>query len=207
MANYKNIIFDLGNVIINIDFQLTYEAFAKLGDTDILSVLKKFEEQKVFIRFEKGEMSAEEMRNLVRKEFNKPSLTDKDIDDAWNALLLDIPEERIDLLLALRGKYKLYLLSNTNITHIKEVNKILFKTSGFSKLNDLFDEVFYSYEMGLIKPDKEIYEAVLQKRKLKAADCIFLDDNLHNVQGAESVGIRSVQVTKDYSVIDILKDY
>lgn len=204
-SSIKNIILDLGGVIINIDFQHTYEAFARLGNTDILTILKRFEALQVFKKYEKGDFSDAGLRNLVRKEFNA-ALSDQQIDNAWNALLMDIPKERVKLLQSLKGKYRTFLLSNTNNIHIQEVNTILEKTSGVKNLSFLFEKVYYSYEIKMSKPDLEIYRHVLKEQNLKAEETLFIDDNKENIEGAKAAGINVLHVQAPETIIELLKN-
>jgi glucose-1-phosphatase len=201
LAGIKNIIFDLGAVIINIDFQYTFEAFAKLCNTDILTLIKKFRDLRIFERYEVGEFDDEQFRNFIRKELN-PELSDAGIDKAWNALLLDIPLKRIELLKKLSKSFRLFLLSNTNNIHIVEVNKILHETSRLNKLDLLFEKVYYSYDIRLAKPDVKIYEHVLQENNLIAAETLFIDDNLDNIKGAEKAGLRTLHIVLPQSITD-----
>lgn len=204
-SSIKNIIFDLGGVIINIDFQYTFEAFARLGNTDILSTLKKFEDLDVFKRYEKGEFSDADLRNLLKKEFNT-ELSDAQIDKAWNALLLDIPKERVELIQRLKQKYRVFLLSNTNHIHIQEVNKILYRSTGIASLDDLFHTAYYSYKMKMGKPNVEIYEYVLQDQGLKPGETVFIDDNKDNISGALQAGIKTIHVEAPDTILELLKN-
>lgn len=204
-SSIKNIIFDLGGVIINIDFQYTYEAFARLAGTDILTILKKFDELKVFLRYETGELDDAAFRDLIRKEI-KPSLTDHQIDNAWNALLLDIPQERIRLIESLKGKYRLFLLSNTNPVHIRKVNEILYQSAGVKQIDDLFEKAFYSYDLGLAKPGEEIYRVVLKEKSLHPEETLFIDDNGDNIRGAITAGLNTIQVRTPETILELLKN-
>jgi putative hydrolase of the HAD superfamily len=202
-SSVKNIIFDLGGVIINIDFQYTFEAFAKLGDSDILSTLKKFKDLKVFERYEAGEFTDPQFRNFLRNEFSQKA-TDQEIDQAWNALLKDIPIARIQKIQQLKEKYNLYLLSNTNHIHIQEVNNILHQTSGIRNLNLLFDKVYLSYEMKMSKPHLEIYNFVLEEQKLNGSETVFIDDNKDNIIGAQNAGLQTIHVEAPHTILELL---
>jgi glucose-1-phosphatase len=193
LTGIKNLIFDLGGIIINIDFQLTFEAFAKASGKDVLSTIKKFEEEKIFARFEKGDYSEKELRFLINKELNT-SLSDDAIDRAWNALLMDIPMLRLEMLKELAKNHRLFLLSNTNSIHIPAVNRILQQTCGVEKLDLLFERVYYSYEIKMAKPDVKIYEFVLRDNDLKAGETLFIDDNADNIKGAAKAGIKTLHI-------------
>lgn len=203
----KNIIFDLGDVILNIDVPLASQSFAELSGLSQSEILQIFREQDVFRKFETGHLSETDFRDFVRTILNQAAWEDAVIDQAWNSLLLDIPSERIELLKKLAGNYRLFLLSNTSSIHITEVNKILFKATGVEKLDDLFEKVYVSYEMGLMKPSAEIYQQVLLEAGLLAEETLFLDDNLDNITGASAVGIQTIHVQKPTTILDYLKDY
>lgn len=191
--NYKAVIFDFGNVIINIDLNLTYEAFGKLCFKSPEKIRQIFDENDIFKRYELGLFEDDEFREIVRQSIGFP-LNDAEIDQAWNALLLDVPLERIEMLRALREKVPVYLLSNTSSIHIQACEKYFQKDLGISGLNELFTRSFLSYEMGLWKPDPEIYLKVLDEIGLKPEEVLFLDDNPHNVESAAELGINVIKV-------------
>ena len=204
-SRIKNIIFDLGGVIINIDLMLTYNALAQYCPLNEEEVKQKLTETEVFSKYEKGVLSSADARKLLNKTFHL-SLSDEDMDKCWNALLLDIPTERIELLKNLRKKYKLFLLSNTNEIHIDEVNAILYRATGIKKLDELFDKIYYSFDIKMAKPSTEIYYHVLKENNLVASETLFLDDNVPNLAGAKLAGIHTVQVTTNNSITELLKD-
>ena len=191
----KNIIFDLGNVVININPDITIEKFKKLGVDDFDSMYTIMKQSDVFDKLDTGKLSLPEFRDAIR-DHAKVSLTDSQIDDAWCSMLLDFPEENINLLRRLRPTYKLYLLSNTNQMHIDYYSEKLRKETGSSLLPELFDRTFYSHEIGYRKPRREAYEYVLQAEKLKPAETLFVDDLEHNVIAARQAGIQAHQHIK-----------
>ncbi len=203
MNGIKNIIFDLGNVIIDIDFDLTYRAFAELVGKPMDEVYAEMERLEVFDRVEKGHFTDLEFVQFLREKMAIEA-DDKTIIDAWNALLLDVPKERTELIFKLREKYNVYVLSNTSNPHIIEVNNILERQTGVKDVKDLCDKAFYSYEMGLRKPGTEIYEVALKEQGLVAEETLFLDDRLDNLQGAEAVGIKTIHVEAPKSIMDYL---
>lgn len=203
----RNIIFDLGDVILNIDVPIASKSFADLSGREQHEILTIFKESEIFRHFETGLMDEPTFRNYVREILNFPDLSDEAIDTAWNSLLLDLPPERVELLKKLATKYRLFLLSNTSSIHITQVNKILEASTGVEKLEDLFEIVFLSYEMGLMKPDPRIYEEVLAKAGLKAEETLFLDDNADNIRSAGELGIETIHVQKPVTILEYLKDY
>lgn len=203
----KNIIFDLGDVILNIDVPVASKSFADLSGREQSEILTIFKENELFRQFETGLMDEPTFRNYVREILNFPDLSDEAIDTAWNSLLLDLPPERVKLLRKLATRYRLFLLSNTSSIHITQVNKILEASTGVEKLEDLFEIVFLSYEMGLMKPDTRIYQDVLDKAGLKAEETLFLDDNADNIRGAAQLGIETIHVQKPVTILEYLQDY
>ena len=185
----KNIVFDLGGVLVDLDFKAAINGLQKTGFANVKEQLQSFDREGIFQKFELGEMTAEEFRTAIR-ENSTVTLTDEEIDALWNAMLLEIPREKLELILDLRGKYMVYLLSNTNSIHWDYVCKNAFNYRGF-RVNDYFEETFLSYEMHLAKPDKAIYEKVLQDANLLAEETLFIDDSEANCKAAEEVGIHA----------------
>lgn len=203
----KNIVFDLGDVIINIDVPRTAQAFASLTGRELDEVIQIFRDGEVFSRFETGKLDAGAFRLYLRQLLGRTDWEDLQLDTAWNSLLLDIPAERIELIKKLNGQYRLFLLSNTSSIHVEAVNKILQQATGVGRLDDLFEKVYLSYEMGVMKPHKAIYEMMLEDAGLKAEETLFLDDNADNIRGAAEVGIQTIHVRKPLTILDYLKDY
>ena len=187
--NIKNIVFDLGGVLVDLDFKGAINGLQQAGFANVKEQLTAFDRDGIFQKFELGEMSAEEFRTAIR-ENSTVELTDEEVDNLWNAMLLEIPREKLELILDLRGKYMVYLLSNTNSIHWDYVCKNAFNYRGF-RVNDYFEETFLSYEMHLAKPDKAIYEKVLQDANLLAEETLFIDDSEANCKAAEEVGIHA----------------
>ncbi len=203
----RNIIFDLGDVILNIDVPIASKSFADLSGREQSEIITIFKENELFRQFETGLMDEPTFRNYVREILNFPDLSDEAIDTAWNSLLLDLPPERVELLRRLATRYRLFLLSNTSSIHITQVNRILEASTGVEKLEDLFEIVFLSYEMGMMKPDTRIYQDVLDKAGLKAEETLFLDDNADNIRGAAQLGIETIHVQKPVTILEYLEDY
>jgi putative hydrolase of the HAD superfamily len=206
-SKIKNIIFDLGDVILNIDVPVASKSFAELSGREQAEILEIFSKNALFRQFETGELDEIGFRNYIRKILDFTDLSDEAIDTAWNSLLLDLPPERVELLQKLAKNYRLFLLSNTSSIHITQVNKILEASTGIKKLDDLFETVFLSYEMGLMKPDPKIYQQVLEQAGLKAEETLFLDDNRDNIESASKLGIDTIHVQKPVTILEYLKDY
>lgn len=207
-ATIKNIIFDLGDVIINLDYQLTYQAFEKLSNGKITreKIIEILVENKLFDIHGNGDLTDSEFHDQLRSLLLDNNIDSESLNNAFNAMLLDIPESRINLLKTLSKKYRLFLLSNTNFIHIKRVNEILFESCGIRNLEDLFERVYYSHELGLSKPDIKIYQKVLQENNLIPEETIFIDDNISNVEGARLAGIHGIVAKGPVTILEIFEN-
>ena len=187
--NIKNIVFDLGGVLVDLDFKSAINGLQKAGFANVKEQLQAFDREGIFQKFELGEMTAEEFRSAIR-ENSTVTLTDEEVDALWNLMLLEIPREKLELILDLRGKYMVYLLSNTNSIHWDYVCKNAFNYRGF-RMDDYFEETFLSYEMHLAKPDKAIFEKMLNDANLLPEETLFIDDLEANCKAAEEIGIHA----------------
>lgn len=179
----KNIIFDFGDIFINLDKQGTYKAMAALGVTEITQEMIE-----VYHLYEKGLMTTDEFINFFFIKFNIPK---SDLIDAWNAVLLDFPKKRLDFLkeLSTTKKYRLFLLSNTNDLHINWVKDSLGEVF-YNEFKNCFEQFYLSHEINFRKPDSEIYEFVLNENNLTASETLFVDDLKENTDSANQLGIQ-----------------
>lgn len=186
-TNIKNIILDLGGVIINLDIQQPFDAFKKLFADNYLEIEAAFKEVNLFNKFEVGKVTAEEFILFFLNRH--PNLTPKQVVAIWNSMLLDIPKERIVLIRKLALKYNVFLLSNTNEIHLTQINNYLFDTYGITSINSLFKKAYFSHEVGFRKPDAEIFKFVLNENKLNPSETLFIDDSIEHIQSANQLGI------------------
>jgi putative hydrolase of the HAD superfamily len=193
LQGIKNIIFDLGGVIINLSVEKTHQAFATLSGLPLQEVKDRVHQATFFHEYEKGLINDSEFRNHLRRSLQL-DVDDSQLDHAWNAMLLDIPIERIQLLERIKKNYHLYLLSNTNNIHLQSFNRQVFDLTGFPSLDQYFHNAYYSHLIKMKKPDVEIFEYVLENNNLLATETIFLDDNTDNLDGATKAGIRTFHV-------------
>lgn len=200
----KNILFDLGGVILNLDVEKTIKAFDDLGISDVVNSTGHHYTNNKFYDFEKGGISENEFLEFLQKRANKNANV-KTIYNAWNAMLLGIPKARVELLQKIRKGYNIFLLSNTNCIHQKKFTADFKLSFGFS-FENLFDNVHYSYEMGMRKPDIQAFEFVIKNNGINPKETLFVDDSIHNVQSAQKTGM-SIFHVKDYNLMDILNDY
>jgi HAD superfamily hydrolase (TIGR01509 family) len=201
MKGIKNIIFDLGGVIINLDNQRTEDAFTSLGVKDFRSYFGHGHASSFFKEYEVGQLGDQQFVDSIR-QLTGISVSDKAIVDCWNALLLDFPPERIQLLRQLRKTYRLFLFSNTNALHLTALQQIYTGTFGEGSLEDHFEKTYYSHLLGMRKPDKESFEHILQENQLNAGETMFVDDAIINVEGAERVGLRGLFLRPGVSLMD-----
>lgn len=205
-SSVKNIIFDLGAVIIPIDFTLTFSAFASLSQLPVEEIQLRYQASNLFVDFEKGLIGNYQFLSGVRGLLNLSAfISDQQIVDAWNALLLQIPAERIHRIQELSKSYRIFLLSNTNPIHIAEVQAILYKNTQVNRLEEIFEKAWYSYDVGLIKPGVDIYTTVLKQKELKASETVFLDDNADNIAGAHATGINALLVDDRNTLLELMK--
>lgn len=188
----KNIVFDFGGVIINIDFNRAFEAFSHVGCSDVKEAWKKAWTSGLLTRFEKGDMAPDafrkEMAVICGNEMDAATF-----DAAWNAMLLDIPESRVRLIERLKKRYRVFLLSNTNQIHYDNYSSLA-EPYGYPVIDDLFHGAWFSFRMGLVKPDVAIYQALLEKEQLIPAETLFVDDLAENVAGAEKAGMAGLHI-------------
>ncbi len=192
-ADIKNIIFDLGGVIINLSVEKTHQAFAELSGKSVEEIKSIVHHGAFFHDYERGLITDGEFREHLRKSLNL-QVSDIQLDAAWNAMLLDIPMARIELLARLKQQYAIYLLSNTNNIHLQCFNNIVKNLTGQSTIDHYFHKAYYSHLLKLSKPDVAIYNYVLSQNNLAANETIFLDDNKDNLAGANKVGIQTFHV-------------
>ena len=201
--NYKNIIFDLGGVILTLNYQRTIDEFSKLCNRSFDEFFSQYQQLSFFDEFERGEISANDFRNSIRKEFNINS-TNQEIDFAWNAMLGSIPRERIEFLYELGNEKRIFLLSNTNEIHLKAFNEIVKRENDIDDFNTFFENAYYSHLVKMRKPETRIFDFVLYKNNLKPSETLFIDDSIQHIEGAKSIGIDAQLLPKDYSIIDFL---
>jgi glucose-1-phosphatase len=202
----RNIIFDFGGVICNIDVKLTEKRFIALGLKSFDTEYSVAERDTIFRRLEDGSISSDDFHQAIRNYFIR-EVSNEEIDDAWNALLLDIPEPRIRLLESLKKNYRIFLLSNSNEIHYQKYRKDFQEKYGYPDFNGLFEKAYFSYQIRLKKPGREVFQHVLNDSHLAAAETLFIDDSLQHVTGARAVGIHAFHLNLDKgdSILDLFE--
>ncbi|MBC3785268.1 HAD family hydrolase [Spirosoma utsteinense] len=204
-STLKNLVFDLGDVIIPIDLTAPVRNFAMLANLPEDEVWAIWKEHNFINHYETGLLDDAAFRAEVRQLLKNDVWADEVIDTAWNTVLLDLPVERIARIQELKANHRLFLLSNTSPIHIRRVNDVLTQLN-LPTLEQLFERVFYSYEVRLAKPSPDIYRHVLTEAGLVAEETAFFDDNAANIQAAAELGIQAVHVQPPMTIIDYVKD-
>jgi len=192
------IIFDFGDIFINLDKQATISGLQKLGMTEWSSELDRLN-----LLFETGDISHEEFIGGFQKEL--PNATTEEILEAWNAILADFPLYRLEFLQMLSKKYRLFLLSNTDSIHIETFEN----KSGISFYSDFyqcFEKVYFSFEIGMRKPNADVFQYLINKHELSPKRTLFIDDKKENTDSAASLGFHvwNLQVGQE-DVVDLFE--
>ena len=198
----KNIIFDLGGVIIDLNPSKTIGAFSELSGKREDEILK-IAEDPLFKQYEKGEVESDEFRSGLNDLFEL-NLNSEVIDNAWNAMLGDTPLHRLHWLSSLNKKYRVFILSNTNYIHVDYFHNYLTIHHAVSDFSNHVEKAYYSQLMGMRKPDREIFDFVIEENNLEPDRTLFLDDNSDNLKGANECGINTIQINHPEDVPQLL---
>ena len=202
LADFDTIIFDLGGVVINLDYEKTTKAFEALGLTNFNDLYSQAAQSGLFDAFEKGECSVQYFINKVL-DYLPTGTQANQVVEAWNAMILDFPVENLELLKRLQGEKRMFLLSNTNEIHIQKVHHHLQQASEEKTLHPYFEKVYFSSDIGMRKPDSEIFEFVVQEQGLNPARTLFIDDTEQHILGAQKVGIQTYHLGKGESICSL----
>ncbi len=195
----RHIIFDLGGVILNIDYKLTEQAFVEAGIADFPALYSQLRQTDLFDKFETGGIGKAEFISELQK-VGPAGITEAQVLAAWNAMLLDFPVRRLQILQQLRLYYDLFLLSNTNEIHEETFNDILMRERGIPNLGVFFDKVYLSHRVGMRKPNKEIFQRVLDDNGLKPEHTLFIDDSPQHIAAAKELGIQTIFLDKGMTI-------
>ncbi len=198
LQGIRHIIFDLGGVLINLDYRLTEKAFIDLGIEDFGRRYSQLQQTALFDDFETGKIGKGFFINELKK-FAGKEIADDAICDAWNAMLLDFPLRRLQLLQQLRSYYDLVLLSNTNEIHEEAFNKMLKENYGVL-LPAYFDRVYYSHRIGARKPDPAVFQSIIDDMGFAPAHTLFIDDSPQHIEAARSLGIQTIYLEKGMTI-------
>ena len=205
-TDIKTIIFDFGGVIIDIDPQLTMNGFAKLGARKLDADQTQDLIHNIIRKFEKGIFTPEVFRSKIKDFLQIPKATAQQIDDAWNALLYDIPGKRLKAIKEAKDHYQILLLSNSNEIHYDLYLRDLQLRFGYREFDELFHKSYFSFDLHMAKPDSEIFEFVIHQHKLDRAKTLFIDDTEENLLTAHKLGLSTYQMKKPKKVRHLFQD-
>lgn len=190
LSGIRHVVFDLGGVLLDIDFERLGKAFTDLGVEDFSANFSRFSQHALFDDYEAGRINSTIFfKNLVK--FIKKELKEEDVRDAWNALLGEMPSPRIELIKKLRKNYRVSLLSNTNELHQTAIKHYMHITYGITDLSDLFDRVYLSFRLGLRKPDPSIFLHVVKDSDIPTSETLFIDDTPGHILSASDLGFHT----------------
>ena len=201
MKKIDNIIFDLGNVILDIDYQSTIKAFEKIGIENASILYSKSSQTKIFDQLETGKITKEDFILEIQK--NIPKASKSEIINAWNAIIKDLPESRIDILKNLKDKFSIFLLSNTNSIHIDYIVRKIGRGK-YDEFYNLFDKVYYSHEVKLRKPDPNIFKLVINENNLKIKNTLFIDDSIQHINSAKKLGLQTYHLNNSIESLETI---
>jgi glucose-1-phosphatase len=202
--NIKNIIFDLGGVILNLEPEGAVLAFSKacgLPKKELVEIIQQ--NRQLFIDYETGRIDSSKFRTEIARII-RHEMSEEDFDCAWNSILFEVPEERAKLLEQLKMKYRLFLLSNTNDIHARKIDELLALSPCTSGLMGYFEKVYFSHQLRKRKPEPEIYLHVLEENDLVPSETLFIDDTAINTDGAKLTGMHVLHVERNNPRLEFL---
>jgi putative hydrolase of the HAD superfamily len=197
----KNILFDLGGVILDINVRATQQKFYELGLPALFMQYPENMLTDLFFKYETGKLSTSQYRDEVRR-VSGLEVSDEKIDDAWNAMLVGIPAQRTALIARLKERYKLYMLSNTCALHAPVFEKMYLEAAGVP-MHQVFNKLYYSFEIGFHKPDLEAWKYVIRDARIKPEETLFLDDNIHNIKASQELGFQAIHIHERTSLLNL----
>ena len=204
-AKIKNIIFDLGGVILDIDESIVYKELEKMGiSTSELAQSKEFID--IMSKFDTGIYTAPTFRKKTKALLGQEKMTDQRFDAIWNAMLLDIPRERIEAIEKVKKHYKIFLMSNSNVIHYDLYVRDLQLRFGYHEFDELFNKSYFSFAEHLEKPDPRFFELILDHEGLLPEETLFIDDTAANIEVAKSLGIKTYHIRRDELVRNLFEN-
>jgi len=201
----KNIIFDLGGVILDIDESAVYNELGKMG-FDIQQLARSKEFMDILSKFDIGVYTAATFRKKVKAYLGLEKMTDQKFDAIWNSMLLDIPRERMEAIEKVKKHYKIFLMSNTNEIHYDLYVRDLQLRFGYNEFDELFDKAYFSFDIHLEKPDPRFFELILDHEGLLPEETLFIDDTAKNIEAAKALGLRTYHISREELVRNLFSD-
>lgn len=205
-SKIKNIIFDFGGVLFEIDYHLPVKEFAKLGYDEFANIYSQSAQNEMFDRLETGRVSNDEFMQYLHDRV--PSATREEVDNAWNSILLHIMPEQVEAVYKVKQNgYRTFLLSNTNAIHVAAFEEMTDKVLGIDHFKNAFEKVYYSNEIQYKKPYPETFLKVCEWNGLVPEETLFIDDSLQHVKGALEAGLHAYHLQAPERLADFLKDW
>ena len=204
-AKIKNIIFDLGGVILDIDESIICKELEKLG-VNVTELLHSKEFNDVMSKFDTGIYTAPTFRKRIKAIIGQEKMTDQKFDSIWDAMLLDIPRERIEAIEKVKKHYKIFLMSNSNVIHYDLYVRDLQLRFGYNEFDELFNKSYFSFAEHLEKPDPRFFELILDHEGLLPEETLFIDDTAANIKVAQSLGINTYHISREELVRNLFNN-
>jgi len=204
-AKIKNIIFDLGGVILDIDENIVYKELEKMG-ISTLELARSKEFMDIMSKFDTGIYTAPTFRKKTKALLGLEKMTDQKFDAIWNSMLLDIPRERIEAIEKVKKHYKIFLMSNSNVIHYDLYVRDLQLRFGYHEFDELFNKSYFSFAEHLEKPDPRFFELILDHEGLLPEETLFIDDTASNIRAAQSLGIHTYHISREELVRNLFEN-
>ena len=204
-AKIKNIIFDLGGVILDIDENIVYKELEKMG-INTLELARSKEFMDIMSKFDTGIYTAPTFRKKTKALLGLEKMTDQKFDAIWNSMLLDIPRERIEAIEKVKKHYKIFLMSNSNVIPYDLYVRDLQLRFGYHEFDELFNKSYFSFAEHLEKPDPRFFELILDHEGLLPEETLFIDDTASNIRAAQSLGIHTYHISREELVRNLFEN-
>ena len=203
LKGIRNIVLDLGGVILELDVNRSIKALSEPGLTGLEDLDIIFSKYPFFLEFETGRINAGQFMDALTARLGDHAPREK-ILEAWNAMILGFRPDTINLLTQLKAKYRMFLLSNTNAIHEVYYNNLLHMEHGIPNLTDIFEKVYYSHDLNMRKPDHEIFQHILADSRLTARETLYIDDTEVHVKAAGDLGIHGYHLRLPQRITEVL---
>jgi putative hydrolase of the HAD superfamily len=201
----KNIIFDMGAVLLDVNYQNTIDAFSLLGLDKPEEAFSKQKQDEFFRKYERGQISDDEFLIGLSERVGGADLGK--LRNAWCRMLGELPNEKYDFINKLSQDYRLFILSNTNQIHQLWFEKKIDEQYGWKSFSDCFEFIGYSHRINQRKPDKEAFQYILKKYDLEPSETLFVDDTMEHVEGSRNLGVHAIHYKDGEDLEDLVLSY